>query len=76
MFKSLYQNYELVCKGYITALKRDYEFDLQTTEFEFKFLQPDLGEIQNEVRHVLDIGKAIAESLSSLGLREVVLEAA
>ena len=58
-------------------MKRDYdEFDLQSTEFEFKFLQEDLSEIQSEVRHVLDIGRAIVESLTSLGLREVVLEAA
>ena len=78
MFKSLYSNYEAVCKGYITAFKREYEFNLQSTEFEFELLLADLGEIQNsnEVRHVLSIGLSIVGKLSSLGLREVVMEAA
>lgn len=77
MFRSLYQHYEAVCKGYITQVRREYEFDLQSTEFEFKFLQPDLGEIPTDVMRFLAIGKSIVAKMSyDLDLQEVVTEAA
>ena len=63
-------------KNYIVAVKREYEFDLQTTEFEFKDLKPDMCEIQTELRCVIDTGLRIADMLTQLGLREVVIEAA
>ena len=39
-------------------------------------MKPDLAEIQNEFRSVIDKGLRITNMLTQLGLREVVLEAA
>ncbi len=71
----LYSQYENDVKNYILSMCNDYEFDIQTTEFEFSNLTTQMKEIQNETMIAINIGVKVANSLTNLGFKEIIIEA-